>query len=257
MPEQSLYLATQQDEYAVRLGSSADRPVPPAELMEYKETAEAHLREGEREVVSMLSVLEQSEFSWERCQRVLEFGCANGRLLRWLEPYSEGREIWGVDVQAEKVMWATEHLSPPFRFATTTTVPHLPFADGHFDLVFAGSVFTHLGELHVAWMAELRRILAPGGQLYVTVHDETSVQILLSEPGRERLKQGVADSAYEKTLEEGDFGFVSISPYGKAMLSQVMMSEEWVRRIAAPMKLVGRFPRAYSRFQTGYVFTTP
>jgi SAM-dependent methyltransferase len=257
MTEQALYLETKQEEYAVGLSPQGERPAPPLELMEYKESAELHLRGGQREIASLLSVLEESKFSWERCQRVLEFGCNNGRLIRWLEPFVEEREIWGVDVQAEKVLWAMENLSPPFRFATTTTVPHLPFPDGHFDLIFAGSVFTHLGELHAAWLAELMRVLAPEGLLYVTVHDETSIQILVEEPGRDRLKDRMNNSGFSEALKEGDFGFVSMAPYGKAMLSLVMISESYIRHIAKPMKLVGRFPRAYAGFQTGYLFTRP
>jgi SAM-dependent methyltransferase len=255
MTEQALYLGTRQEEYALRLGRGGTRPVPPHELMEYGEPSEQHLEKGERDVASMLSALQKSGFQWERCPRVLEFGCCNGRLTRWLEPFVEGREIWGVDIQAEKVMWAMENLSPPFRFATTTTVPHLPFPDGHFGLAYAGSIFTHLGELHVAWLAELVRVLAPGGFLYITLHDETAVQILLEEPDRERLKNQIKSSRFFAELSEPDFDFVSIAPYGNAMLSMVMMSERYARHIAKPLQLVGTFPRAFG-FQTGYVFTT-
>jgi SAM-dependent methyltransferase len=257
LTEQALYLESKRDEYAIGLAPADEIPVPPPELMEYKEAPDAHLQSGKREVASMLSILEHCSFSWERARRALEFGSNNGRLTRWLQPYAEGREIWGVDVQAEKVLWAMENLSPPFRFATTTTIPHLPFPDGHFDLIFAGSVFTHLGELHVAWMAELRRILAPGGLIYVTVHDEESVRILLEEPGRDRLKERIGESAFKGDLERGQFGFVSMAPYGNAMLSLVMMGEQHLLRIAQPLALVGRFPKAYSGFQTAYVFHAP
>jgi SAM-dependent methyltransferase len=130
----------------------------------------------------------------------------------------------------------------------------LPFPDGHFGLVYAGSIFTHLGELHVAWLAELVRVLAPGGFLYITLHDETAVRILLEEPDRERLKNQIKNSRFFAGLSELDFDFVSIAPYGNAMLSMVMMSERYVRHIAQPLQLVGAFPRAFG-FQTGYVFT--
>lgn len=257
MSEQALYLETKQGEYAIGLEPQEEVPVPPLELMEYKEAGNVHLEGGKREIDSLLSILEGCDFSWDRTRRVLEFGSNNGRLIRWLEPYAEGREIWGVDIQAEKVLWAMENLSPLLRFATTTTVPHLPFVDRHFDLVYAGSVFTHLGELHVAWLSELRRILAPGGLLYITVHDEESVRVLESEPGRDRLKERIEGSAHKDALRSGDFGFVSMAPYGNAMLSLVMMSEAYVMRIARPLELVGRFPKAYSGFQTAYVFRQP
>jgi SAM-dependent methyltransferase len=257
LTEQALYLQTRREEYAVGLSAQGELPVPPPELMEYGEPGDRHLATGRQNVMSMLSALEDSRFRWKRCRRVLEFGCSNGKLVRWLEPFAAGREIWGVDVQADKVMWAMENLSPPFRFATTTTVPHLPFPDGHFGLVFAGSVFTHLGELHVAWLAELVRLLAPGGFLYITLHDETAIKVAAEDPNHAGFNEQIENSAFTAALREGDFGFVSMAPYGKAMLSQVMMSEDYARHIAQPLELAGTFPRAYAGFQTGYVFVAP
>jgi SAM-dependent methyltransferase len=250
MQQQSLYLATRATEYAVGLAPGDGTPVPPLELMEYGESPERHLETGRRNVESMIAALEQSGFEWSSCSRVLEFGCCNGKLVRWLAPFAEGREIWGVDVQAEKVMWAMQNLSPPLRFATTTTIPHLPFADGSFDLIFAGSVFTHIGELHVAWLAELTRLLGPRGFL-----DETSIKVAAEDPTRhDRFSKLIADSSFAEALMSGDFGFVSTAPYGSAMLSQVMMSSAYVRHIAQPLMLAGTFARAYADFQTGYVF---
>lgn len=253
MTDQALYLQTEQKEYAIGLEPAGERPTPPPELMEYREPAEHHLRSGQRDVEGMLSALEESQFQWGRCKRVLEFGCCNGRLTRWLEPFAEEREIWGVDIQAEKVMWAMENLGAPFRFATTTTVPHLPFPDGHFQLAYAGSIFTHLGELHVAWMAELLRVLSPGGFLYITLHDEIAIKTLFEEPGRDHIKDQLRSSRFSRALEEADFGFVSVAPYGNAMLSMVMMSESYATQLARPAELVGKFPGSFG-FQTGYVF---
>jgi SAM-dependent methyltransferase len=255
MTEQALYLQTKQEEYAVGLRSQGEPPVPPIELMEYGEPADRHLATGKQNVAEMLSALKESGFRWKRCKRVLEFGCSNGKLVRWLEPFAAGREIWGVDVQADKVMWAMENLSPPFRFATTTTVPHMPFPDGHFGLIFAGSVFTHLGELHVAWLSELTRLLAPGGFLYVTLHDETAIKAASEDPSHARFTAQIEDSSFSGALKSGSFGFVSMAPYGQAMLSQVMMSRAYARHIAQPLELVDTFPRAYAGFQTGYVFS--
>ena len=201
MTEQALYLQTKQEEYAVGLRSQGEPPVPPIELMEYGEPADRHLATGKQNVAEMLSALKESGFRWKRCKRVLEFGCSNGKLVRWLEPFAAGREIWGVDVQADKVMWAMENLSPPFRFATTTTVPHMPFPDGHFGLIFAGSVFTHLGELHVAWLSELTRLLAPGGFLYITLHDETAIKAASEDPSHARFTAQIEDSSFSADLE--------------------------------------------------------
>jgi ubiquinone/menaquinone biosynthesis C-methylase UbiE len=46
-----------------------------------------------------------------------------------------------------------------------TILPHLPFEDRSFDVVYAGSVFTHIDDLAQTWFLELRRVLHAGGML--------------------------------------------------------------------------------------------
>jgi SAM-dependent methyltransferase len=154
-------------------------PVPPRELWQrWGLTVESYLNGGRRDVETMLGLLGEAGAVDESLERVLDFGCAEGRMLRSLLGRPE-RELWGVDVNAERVAWAQQHLAPPLRLATTTTAPHLPFADGYFDLVYAISVFTHISELADSWFLELLRVLRPGGHLYLTIHDEHSVDVLL------------------------------------------------------------------------------
>jgi SAM-dependent methyltransferase len=89
-------------------------------------------------------------------------------------------ERWGVDLKASTIAWCQQHLSPPLRFTTTTTAPQLPFEDNYFDLVYAGSVFTHIADLPDAWFLELRRILRKGGYAYITIHDKHAIQVLMA-----------------------------------------------------------------------------
>ena len=75
-------------------------------------------------------------------------------------------EFWGADISAEHILWANRHLRPPFRFVTThDPAAPLPFGDGSFQMIYAGSVFTHIADLADAWLLELRRVLAPGGRM--------------------------------------------------------------------------------------------
>ena len=241
-------------------GPTADgpQPTPPVELMEYGEAPETHLASGREDVEAMEAALARCGFEWDSARRVLEFGCANGRMLRHLAPYADPLELWGVDIQSDKVIWAIENLSPPLHFAVTTTVPHLPFPDGHFDLVFAGSIFTHIGELHVAWLLELARITSPNGFLYLTFHDERAVKAALADesPRLARVRSQIRRSGFSDSLRSGDFGLVSWAPYGSAMLSQVKMSSTYIEQITGDfLRLVDTSPRAYSNLQTGYLFT--
>ena len=110
----------------------------------------------------------------------MDFGCGAGRMIRWLNPYADKSEIWGTDISADHITWAINNLSPPFNFATTTTIPHLPFDEKYFELIYAGSVFTHIDDLVEAWLLELRRILNKNGCIYITIQDKNSIMQLKS-----------------------------------------------------------------------------
>jgi SAM-dependent methyltransferase len=156
-------------------------PVPPMHLWEgYASTPEEYLEGAQHEMDIMLAILSKAGASPQELTRVLDFGCAAGRMLRFY-PRSEGRsELWGVDINAKHINWCQLNLSPPFSFATTTTAPHLPFGDDYFDLIYSGSVFTHISDLADAWFLELRRIVRKGGYLYITIHDRRTVELLLT-----------------------------------------------------------------------------
>jgi ubiquinone/menaquinone biosynthesis C-methylase UbiE len=103
-------------------------------------------------------------------QRVLDFGCGCGRILRWLIERHPRAEFHGADVDGELIAWCSQHLSRG-RFVRTSAEPPLPYPAQYFDFVYCLSVFTHLSEaMQDDWLAELRRILKPDGVLLITVH---------------------------------------------------------------------------------------
>ncbi|WP_051222155.1 class I SAM-dependent methyltransferase [Conexibacter woesei] len=159
--------------------TDGDLPLPPEELWAYYCTgAESWLDSGRRDVATMRDELTASGAPIEEMGRVLEVGSASGRMIRHLEDVALGGvEVWGVDIWSTAVLWCQDNLSPRFRFATTTLIPHLPFPDGHFDLIYGGSLFTHIDDLAEAWFLEMHRVLAPGGRLYFSINDHSSVEI--------------------------------------------------------------------------------
>jgi FkbM family methyltransferase len=101
-------------------------------------------------------------------RRLLDFGCGAGRTLRHFLDEADSAEIWGCDIDHESIDWLQCNLCPPLHALRNEAAPGLPFKDGHFDVVWALSVFTHLVDTWAAWLVELRRVLADDGVLIAT-----------------------------------------------------------------------------------------
>jgi len=102
---------------------------------------------------------------------ILDWGCGCGRIVR--HGVERGLEnLFGVDIDAYNIDWLRGHF-PRGTYLRTDFDPPLPFADGTFDVVFGHSVFTHLAEADQdLWLAEIARVLKPGGYAFVTVCTE-------------------------------------------------------------------------------------
>jgi SAM-dependent methyltransferase len=101
-------------------------------------------------------------------QAILDFGCGSGRVLRWFaeEP---GLRLAGCDIDASSIAWMQAKFDPAIRLYVSSSTPPLPEQDDTFDLVYCGSVFSHLTGW-APWLLELRRILKPGGVLVASLH---------------------------------------------------------------------------------------
>jgi ubiquinone/menaquinone biosynthesis C-methylase UbiE len=223
----------------------SDLPTPPESLwLGYGRTIEEWLESGRRHVGKMRSILSDSGFAFEDGNRILEMGCAAGRMLRCLEDVAEKCEVWGTDISGDHVVWCKQHLSPPFHFFIGTQFPHLPFADGYFDLIYAGSVFTHIDDLADAWLLELRRLLKPNGRLYITIHDNHTIRIL-SEQKSDLSKTLFCRKDY---FVNDDYSMFTI---GRFMRSQVFYDIDYLARLVKPFyEVMSVTPEAYG-FQTG------
>jgi SAM-dependent methyltransferase len=99
----------------------------------------------------------------------LDFGCGWGRIGRFFLREFEADQMAGVDIDPDMVAFC-RGANLPGRFETIANGRPLPFADKTFRLITAYSVFTHLPpHLFRAWLAELVRVLKPGGVLVLTV----------------------------------------------------------------------------------------
>ena len=121
---------------------------------------------------------------------ILDFGCGVGRVLRhWHD--LKGPAIHGSDCNPELANWCRRNL-PFARVGVNDLDRPLAHGDGSFDLAYALSVFTHLSApLQAFWMAELTRVLRPGGLLYLTLHGPSYLPTLTPDE-RARFASGEA-----------------------------------------------------------------
>ncbi len=103
--------------------------------------------------------------------RVLDVGCASGRHLIPLAQL--GFDVWGLDRDAqclEALRLRLAEIVPghPVQLHGADAA-QMPYADAHFDWIVAWGILDHYSDAErLDILTELRRVLVPGGWLYVT-----------------------------------------------------------------------------------------
>ncbi|HEU5034633.1 MAG TPA: class I SAM-dependent methyltransferase [Mycobacteriales bacterium] len=117
-----------------------------------------------------------SRFPIHPGEQVLDLGCGFGRHA--FEAYRRGAHVVAVDRSADEVAQVTAMFramaaageAPPdvVARAVRADLLALPFPDASFDVVMASEVLEHIPADELA-MAEIARVLRPGGRVAVTV----------------------------------------------------------------------------------------
>jgi tRNA (uracil-5-)-methyltransferase TRM9 len=114
------------------------------------------------------SELEAVARRWQK-GKLLNAGCAHGPDFL---PFKEGFELYGVDFSAEMLKFA-EKYAEKFGFAVElkkADIRQLPYPDESFDWAIAVATYHHLGGgEHLEALEELKRVLKPGGEAFITV----------------------------------------------------------------------------------------
>lgn len=123
--------------------------------------------------VGVMTYLAEAGGAMAADPRVLDFGCGTGRLLLGWRAWDPSVRLAGCEINSRLVAWAQRNLPVDLEVKRTGLQPPLPYPDGHFDVLCAISVFTHLSlASQRAWVGEFRRVLRPGGRLLITLHGE-------------------------------------------------------------------------------------
>ena len=132
-------------------------------------------------------------------RRILDAGCGSGPLSAALR--DRGATMTGFDSSAKMLQLARRRLGPAADLHLADLGSPLPFPDAAFDDVIACLVLHYLQDW-TAPLAELRRVLRPGGRLIASVDHPVQGHPLLR-PGTDYF------ATYERT-EEWTFGGQSV-----------------------------------------------
>ena len=102
-------------------------------------------------------------------ERVLDSGCANGRLFDIFKP----KEVnyYGVDI-SEKLIEIAKKNYPEAKFQIANAL-NLPFSENFFDKVYSISILHNIPskDFQLQYLKEVKKILKPGGLLILRVWD--------------------------------------------------------------------------------------
>lgn len=170
-------------------------------------------------------------------RRVLDLPCGGGRVLRFLVRRFPGAEFVACDLQRDMVDFCARRFGASACYSKDD-LNDLAFGEP-FDLIWCGSLATHLDEAGITALLRLfRRSLRPGGLTVFTAHGERVAGRMTRDEfdyaiAKERIAPVVR--AYRETgygfttyPDVGAYGVARDSGYGVSLTSP-----EWIRARAA------------------------
>jgi SAM-dependent methyltransferase len=186
--------------------------------------------------------------------RLLDLGCGFGRHA--FEAARRGASVVALDAgrdEVEGVRATFGGMVDAGELATTTRAGavqgdalHLPFADGAFDRVIASEVLEHIPD-DVAAMAELARVLRPGGTMAVTVPrmGPEVVNWALSDEYHD--VPGGHVRIYRRSVLEARLSSTGLEPTGAHHAHGLHAPYWWLRCLVGPTNDTHRAVAAYHR----------
>ncbi|GAB2824701.1 class I SAM-dependent methyltransferase [Ferruginibacter profundus] len=143
---------------------------PPYFLYETYEVNYKSYYEDGFQTASEIVALFQSHLNFsEAGKKILDWGCGPGRVVRHLPGIlQDAHLVYGCDYNEAYINWCSKNLTN-ISFEKNELDPPVLFMSDYFDGIYGLSIITHLSlKSHVSWIAELKRILKPGGLLLIT-----------------------------------------------------------------------------------------
>jgi len=112
--------------------------------------------------------------------KILDFGCSSGRVIKTLQAAYPSATFFGCDPNQNAIAWASKEM-PSAQFFVSAEVPPIAVPNHTYDIVYAISIWSHFSErAALRWFEEMHRIIVPSGLLIFTTHGFGSLQHYLA-----------------------------------------------------------------------------
>ncbi|MDQ3010815.1 MAG: class I SAM-dependent methyltransferase, partial [Acidobacteriota bacterium] len=186
-------------------------------------------------------------------RRILDLPCGHGRALRMLSAAFPDAEITAADLNRDGVDFCASRLGAKPIYSHP--LPDQIKLSGSFDLIFCGSLLTHLDAGHwIGFLNLFQSLLEPGGIVVFTTHGQLSIDLMLSGVQTYGMKPD-SIARIVKSHKRHGFGYHSYS--GSSDYGISVSSTPWVLREAAKLPgwhLAAYFPQAWAKHQDVYAY---
>ncbi len=172
--------------------------------------------------------------------RLLDFAAGFGRATRYLAVDHDPSRVWASDVLPPAVPFLRRTFGV-HAFAASSRPEEL-VCDQRFDAIVAASLFSHLPRAtFVPWLRRLYGLLAPGGVVILSVHDQQAWP-------------GPLDAAGHAFLEVSEIDELPTAEYGMSRVSEAFMARS-IAEVSGGEASYRRLPRGLWSYQDVYLVT--
>ena len=183
-------------------------------------------------------------------RRILEFASGYGRVTRHLKRRLADNVYIASDIHPAACALINGQIGVPAMLSSAA--PSGLALPGGQDFVFALSLFSHLPHsTQGAWLAELYRLLAPGGYLLITTHGEFAMRAVPD--CFTRNFDPVIGFGYQSDSDQLD---LSASDYGTAVVTIVFVAN-LVKQFAADAQIVSFRAGVWFSLQDEWIIRKP
>ncbi len=167
---------------------------------------------------------------------VLDAGCGTGGFLATLRRVRPDVARFGLEYQPNAAARAAAKAAAP---VTVGSVNAMPFADGAFDAVFSADVLCHAAVDPTLALAEMRRVLRPGGLLVVNM--PAYGWLASAHDRRVHNARRVTAAGFGSALRDAGFGRVKTRYWNTLLLPLMVVQRKFLARGTASSD-VAAFP---------------